>query len=267
MSLGKLFTTIFVSLLLSGNVFAEGSKFDRFATDVETTAQLRDDVGLTPASIHYIMAAPGTVSEFKLDHNVEILNADRTILITDKPIQWLDANGADRNVTLPAEASSTDLVFTFYNDSDGGGENLVIRDDTPTTLITLGPGQGARVSCDGTSWKTPNAKGIYYDGINDEIGFNRAKIGTAISPNGTHLLTVGNPDAHSYIQIGKCNSYIKCYSPNHKTQRLLKSQFPEIHQIKQILNLIDKDKKVKKNFFQILIDLVLADCLLNKFKK
>jgi len=79
---------------------------------------------------------------FKLDHNVELLNADRTILITDKPIQWFDANGADRNVTLPAEASSTDLVFTFYNDSDGGGEDLVIRDDTPTTLITLGPRTG-----------------------------------------------------------------------------------------------------------------------------
>ena len=57
MSLGKLLTTIFVVFLLPGNVFAEGSKFDRFATDAEATTQLRDDVGLTPANIPYIKAA------------------------------------------------------------------------------------------------------------------------------------------------------------------------------------------------------------------
>lgn len=105
------------------------------------------------------------MAPLEIDHNVELLNADRTVLITDKPIQWYDCNGTDRNVVLPAEASSTDLVFTIYNDSDGAGEDLVIRDDTPTTLITIGPGQGTRVSCDGTSWKVLNNKGIKYDGI------------------------------------------------------------------------------------------------------
>lgn len=108
------------------------------------------------------------MAPLEIDHNVELLNADRAILTTDRPIQFFDANGADRNVTLPAEASSTDLVFTFYNDSDGAGEDLVIRDDTPTTLTTIGPGQGTRVSCDGTSWKIWY-NGIYYDSIADIV--------------------------------------------------------------------------------------------------
>lgn len=174
MNLGKLFTIIFVILLLSGNVFAEGSKFDRFATDAETTAQTRDDVGITPSNIPSIMAAPGTVSELKLDHTVETLNADRTILITDNPVLWFDCNGSDRNVTLPAMASnSTNLVFTIVNRSDGAGEDLVVRDGnaTPVTLFTIGPEQGQRFSCDGTDWETWFDSGIRYDGVKDSLTF------------------------------------------------------------------------------------------------
>ena len=113
-------------------------------------------------------AKPGTVSELKQDHTVETLNADRTILITDKPILWFDCNGSDRNVTLPAMASnSTDLVFTIVNRSDGSGEDLVVRDGnaTPVTLFTIGPKQGQRFSCDGTDWETWFDSGTYYDGI------------------------------------------------------------------------------------------------------
>ena len=117
------------------------------------------------------MDAPGTIGKFQLDHNTETLNADRTILITDKPVQFFDANGADRNVTLPAEASSIDLVFSFCNISNGTDEDLIIRDDTPTTLITIGPGQGAKASCDGTSWKICS-NGIYYDSVGNIVRVN-----------------------------------------------------------------------------------------------
>ncbi|RPI53483.1 MAG: hypothetical protein EHM49_04305, partial [Deltaproteobacteria bacterium] len=170
MKLKSLLITIVVLLILHNYSFAAGNKFDRFATDAETTAQLRDDVGLTPANIPYIMAAPGTISVFELDHNTETLNAARTILVTDKPIQYFDCNGADRDVTLPAEASSTDLVFTFVNTSDGAGENIVLKDDTPTTLVTIGPGCGARVSCDGTSWEVWNNQVVYCDLVNGYVG-------------------------------------------------------------------------------------------------
>ena len=111
---------------------------------------------------------PGTVSELKLDHTVETLNADRTILITDKPVLWFDCNGSDRNVTLcPMAANSTDLVFTIVNRSDGAGEDLVVRDGnaTPVTLITIGPEQGQRFSCDGTDWEAWFDNGFTYDGI------------------------------------------------------------------------------------------------------
>jgi hypothetical protein len=119
-------------------------------------------------------AKPGTVSELKLDHTVETLNADRTILITDKPILWFDCNGSDRNVTLcPMAANSTDLVFTIVNRSDGAGEDLVIKDGnaTPVTLFTIGPEQGQRFSCDGTDWETWFDSGVYYDGVNGLISF------------------------------------------------------------------------------------------------
>ena len=133
------------------------------------------------------------MAPLEIDHNTETLNADRTILITDKPIQFLDANVADRNVTLPAEASSTDLVFTILNVSNGVGEDLVIRDDTPTTLITIGPGQGIRVSCDGTNWKVWFDNGIYYDKVENivkiidglEIGSGQIFVadGSAVAPS------------------------------------------------------------------------------------
>jgi len=115
-------------------------------------------------------SAPGTISVFELDHNTETLNAARTILITDKPIQYFDCNGTDRNVTLPAEASnSTDIVFTFVNTSDGAGEDLVVKNDAGTTIQTIGPVQAGSYSCNGTDWKALDNDGLYYDGVDKLI--------------------------------------------------------------------------------------------------
>lgn len=55
----RLFLTIFFSILFCGQAFAEGNIIDRWATDAEVTAQTRDDKGITPASIPYIVNAPG----------------------------------------------------------------------------------------------------------------------------------------------------------------------------------------------------------------
>jgi len=54
MKIKQLAIILFTSFFLCSSAFAEGSKFDRFATDAEVTAQTRDDVGITPASISYI---------------------------------------------------------------------------------------------------------------------------------------------------------------------------------------------------------------------
>lgn len=114
-------------------------------------------------------SAPGPITIFQLDHNTEILTGDRILTTVDETVQFLDPGGASRNITLPAEVSSTDLVFTIYNNSDGVGEDLVIRDDTPTTLMTIGPEQGQRFSCDGTDWKAWFDNGFKYDGVNHSI--------------------------------------------------------------------------------------------------
>ena len=164
MKIKQLAIILFASFFLCSSAFAEGSKFDRFATDAEVTAQKRRDVGITPASVSSIVSS-GLISKLQLAHTTETLNADRVILTTDNPVLWFDCNGADRNVTLSAEASSTNLKFTIINVSDGAGEDIVLRDDTPTTLITFGPEQGHSVSCDGTSWEVWFDSGFYYDGV------------------------------------------------------------------------------------------------------
>lgn len=148
----RLILTIFFSVLFCGQVFAAGNIIDRGASSAEVTAQERDDIWLSPASIPHIMSAPGTVSKFQLDHNVELLNADRTILITDKPIQRLDANGTDRNVLLPTEATSTDLVFFIYNMSGELGEDLNVQDDASADLETIHFHHFGICTCDGTTW-------------------------------------------------------------------------------------------------------------------
>jgi len=92
------------------------------------------------------------VSTIIKNQNVETLSGNRVLTTVDATIQKLDPGGADRDVTLPAEADSTDLVFIILNTADGAGENLVIKDDSPATLATIGPGTGAFCTCDGTGW-------------------------------------------------------------------------------------------------------------------
>lgn len=98
------------------------------------------------------LTTTGALISLKLDHNVQTLSGTKTLTVSDLPIQKLDPDGADRDVNLPAEASSTDLVFWIFNMANGAGEDLVIKDDTPTTLATILPGNVALCSCDGTTW-------------------------------------------------------------------------------------------------------------------
>lgn len=116
-------------------------------------------------------------STLNLDQNVEALSGNKTLVTTDLVIQKLDPDGSDRDVTLPAEADSTDLVFYIFNMADGAGEDIVIKDDTPTTLGTLLPGMACKVTCDGTtwtmvSWVAPDV--IYTDGVSGIAQFGTA---------------------------------------------------------------------------------------------
>lgn len=101
--------------------------------------------------------------------NVETLSATKTLVVTDLIVHWLDPNGSDRDVVLPAEASSTDVMFIILNDADGAGEDLVVKNDGAATIATLGPGMTGMFSCDGTDWKWENDTGVFYDGVNGNI--------------------------------------------------------------------------------------------------
>jgi len=87
----------------------------------------------------------------KWDINTETLTANKTLIATSKRVQFLNASGANRDVNLPAEADSTDLPFIIFE--TGGNFSLVVKDDTPATIITIAAGKAGLVACNGTVWK------------------------------------------------------------------------------------------------------------------
>lgn len=84
--------------------------------------------------------------------HTETLTGNKTLTIADKKLQFLDPNGASKTITLPAEALSKNLIFFFFNLADAA-EDLVIEDDSSSTIITISQDEAGIVSCDGTVWK------------------------------------------------------------------------------------------------------------------
>lgn len=76
--------------------------------------------------------------------------ANQTVIKSNVII--MDPGGAGRNITLPAEASSTGLLLFLFNAADAD-EGLVIRSDEPATIVTVGQSEGAVLFCDGTTWR------------------------------------------------------------------------------------------------------------------
>jgi hypothetical protein len=65
----------------------------------------------------------------------------------------LDPGGANRTVTLPAEAATEGLWFLIANVADAP-EWLTVQDDSPATVRILGQGESALfVNEDGSSWR------------------------------------------------------------------------------------------------------------------
>lgn len=95
----------------------------------------------------------------RIAQRVETLAAAKTLTAKDAPIQILDPGGAGRDVTLPAEANTTDprlgsdqLVMFIYNAADAA-EALTVKDDGASTIGTVGQGACGVFFCDGTSWR------------------------------------------------------------------------------------------------------------------
>lgn len=90
-------------------------------------------------------------SKTSTDVNTETLSAAKTLTLADARNQFLDCGASNRDCDLPPEASSSGREFRIFN--NGASNNLAVRDDTPTTIVTLTPGQGALLVCDGTTWR------------------------------------------------------------------------------------------------------------------
>lgn len=84
-------------------------------------------------------------------YNVETISGSKTLDTTEPHFQKIDGGAADRNVDLVAESVGID-GFWFWIRNAGATNNLLVRDDTPTTLETLTPGDTCLVVCDGTAW-------------------------------------------------------------------------------------------------------------------
>ena len=99
------------------------------------------------------------ITQLKIANSGNVTLGGALVLgVKSEPIQILDPGGTNRNVDLPAEASSEDLVFIILNTASST-ENLVVRNDSGTTIATLtgvtggtNNGRGIFV-CDGTTWR------------------------------------------------------------------------------------------------------------------
>ena len=138
------------------------------------------------------MADSISTAGLNFDQNVAALSAAKTLVVTDLVVQKLDPNGSDRDVTLPAESSSTDLVFYIYNTANSSGEDLVVKDDGAATIVTLAPGMGMMFSCDGISWVALDNEGITYDAVANTHSFGSSDVSTTGNIEGTTLTENGN---------------------------------------------------------------------------
>jgi len=83
--------------------------------------------------------------------NVETLGGNKTLTVLDAKYQKLDPDGSNRDVNLPAEASSIGLEFWIANAANGA-KNLVVKNDGADTILTLNQDEAAVFICDGTDW-------------------------------------------------------------------------------------------------------------------
>lgn len=131
-----------------------------------------------------------TATAFAGYSNTETLAATKTLVDSDFPIQYLDPDGANRDVELPAEGNSNHAFF--FANTASAAFNLVIKDDSPATIITIGEGQIGFVFSDGTTWKgsvwTSLSASLTVQGIIEIATAAEVDTGTdatrAVSPDG-----------------------------------------------------------------------------------
>ena len=100
---------------------------------------------------------PGT-EDFSTGPNVHpnllgevTLSGNLVLDVTYREVLRLDPDGSNRDVTLPAEADAKGRKFEIINTADGA-EDLVVKDDAGTTVVTVSQNEKCTVWTDGTSW-------------------------------------------------------------------------------------------------------------------
>jgi hypothetical protein len=94
------------------------------------------------------------MQQLRLKGGVEAvtLSGARTLNAKDANILFLNPDGANRNITLPAEETSDGLFFIIKSEA-ATAFNLVILDDAGSTIVTINQDEWAIVACDGTTWR------------------------------------------------------------------------------------------------------------------
>lgn len=90
--------------------------------------------------------------KFGTGQSTETLAAAKTLSPGDTQYQRLDPGGAARDVNLPPEGSSQGLWYYVLNLANAA-ENLVVKNDAGSTIVTISQNEAAMVVCDGTSWE------------------------------------------------------------------------------------------------------------------
>lgn len=98
------------------------------------------------------LAAALLNTRVKMLVQTQTLGANLTLDAAAPPVHFLDPGGAARDVTLPAEASSENLVFVIINTADAA-ETITVKNDGGGTVVTIAQNKGGIVFCDGTTWK------------------------------------------------------------------------------------------------------------------
>ncbi len=124
--------------------------------------------------------------------NVETLSGNKTLADSDLPIQSLDPNGADRNITLPA-AANTNHAFFFWNRS--ASNNLTVKNSGGSTVATIPPASGGWVLPDGTTgW-------IQMGGGGSGSGFWTAVPGSPTRVSDTQFTITDTGGANNYASL------------------------------------------------------------------
>lgn len=77
------------------------------------------------------------------------MTGNLTLDATSTQVHWLDPNGSDRVVTLPAESNGLNYIFKHI----GSANTVTIEKDDTTDLIVLSTDNVAAFMCDGTDWE------------------------------------------------------------------------------------------------------------------